>query len=112
MDLPGVASVERLRIIEEYLVHQSVYASADDQIDPRLAMQLVPNALNVREDRRIDPVEFLKFVDDQGQRRFNRVFENRPEELSESLDISEERTREDARYVFLKNRTQVLLGTL
>ena len=35
-----------------------------------------------------------------------------PEELSESLGLSEERTREDARYVFLKNRTQVLLGTL
>ena len=112
MNLPGVASVERLRIIEEYLVHQAVYAATDDQIDPRLAMQLVPNALNIREDRRIDAVEFLKLVNDKRQGRFNRVFEDCPEKLSESLGLSEERTREDARYVFLKNRTQVLLGTL
>ena len=52
----GVTPVERLRIIEENLVHQPVDAAADNQIQLRFLVISVPYALNVAENRRVDPV--------------------------------------------------------
>ena len=60
----GVATIQRFPIIEKNLVHQPIDASTNDKIDFRFSMVFIPNRRDLAEHGRIDPIEFLKFIQD------------------------------------------------
>ena len=61
-----VASAQRLGIRKEYLLHEAVHATADDEVELRAGVVLVPNALYGSENAGIHPVEFLELVQNDG----------------------------------------------
>ena len=65
---PGIASVQRLAVTEENLVHQPVHASGYNKIELDPIVILIPQSLQGAEERGIDLVHLLKLVNDYRQR--------------------------------------------
>ena len=63
-ETPRIPSVKRLAVIEEDLVHQPIDAAADDQIDSRIGVMLIPYRRYLAKYRWINPVKLLEFVQD------------------------------------------------
>ena len=110
LEFPGVASVERLGIIEEDLVDESIDAAADDKIDLCMRVVGIPDALDIAEDSGFDSVKFLELINDQRQGTATGFGEDSVYDIFESFAMSRDVDAEDLLGFFLKGGTLSLFG--
>ena len=110
LEFPGVASVERLGIVEEYLVDESIDAAADDKIDLCMRVVGIPDALDIAEDSGFDSVKFLELVNDQRQGTAIGFGEDSVKDLLEPFAMSCDVDAENLLGFFLKGGALSLFG--
>ena len=106
----ALPSEERLLVVAEDAVHQRVCAAADDQVDLRPGMELVPVALHLAEDCRIAPLEILELVDHQRQRMFARIDENPLEDVPKPALLPRQELPELVRDLLLEGCAEFLFA--
>ena len=110
LEFPGVASAERLGIVEEDLVDEPIDAAADDKIDLCMRVVGIPDALDVAEDSGVDAVKFLELINDQRQGTATGFGEDSVYDLLEPFAMSCDMDTEDLLGFFLKGGALSLFG--
>ena len=98
----SVAPIQRLRIVEKYLVHEAIYAAVDDKIQLRLVVVLVPDVLYVAVNPWVRAVKLLEFVDDKSVGAFFRLFHQLPKKFAKSCACSVHPKMQNPFRLFLK----------
>ena len=97
-------------VVAEDAVRQGVRAAADDQVDFRAGLELVPIPLHFAEDGGVAALEALEFVDRERQRMFAREVQDPFEDVPETHLFAGQENSELAVDLVLGGRAKFLLA--